>query len=388
VAQRESRYYRVAPRIWRHARDAHWSERLTLFALYLLTSPHRNMVGLYYLPVEYVQADLDWPRDEVESAIDTLERDGFAVYDPDARVMWIRNALAYDAPQNANQIKAAVRQLAELPRTQLLDDLAKSAAENCPALAQAIEARWPDPTRDTANPLSNRLANGLGNRLDTPSDNASANPSDNGSANGLANTVSVSVSVNRSRSRSRSRTRNPSLSGTGSVARAHEKAQRSPRPLDATRDLDEPLDEDQREAIATLEAIPGWPVNARLDAALVRDARRLARQRDAPDLRLAGVALELRQYLSDDPIKRGDHPRARYLRFVQTAAARRPPPEGVRGRPPTGSATSTAVATRTSRYPSAQELERLKEAHEHAEERVAQYAQEHLAHAARDSPGP
>lgn len=154
----KTRYYRVSPKVWRHAKKAGWGDRETLLALYLLTCPHRNMAGLYYLPREYMQADLGWDAGSLRGALDALWRDDFVRYDDDAQVVLILNALAYDAPDNPNQIKAAMKQLEELPETPLLTALADRAAETCEPLSAAICNRWP-------NCLRNGLTNGSGEPL-------------------------------------------------------------------------------------------------------------------------------------------------------------------------------------------------------------------------------
>lgn len=146
----KTRYYRVAPKVWRHAKKAGWGDRETLLALYLLTCPHRNMAGLYYLPREYMQADLGWDAALVSDTLAALEDDDFLAYDYEAGVVLILNARAYDAPDNPNQVKAAMRQLEELPATPLLAALAGSALEHCPELHSALCSPCPHAVQPAA----------------------------------------------------------------------------------------------------------------------------------------------------------------------------------------------------------------------------------------------
>ena len=171
----EARYFRVTPKLWRHAATAGWSQRATLLALYLLTCPHRNIVGLYWLPKSYACEDLRWETGDLDQAMDELVTDGFMRYDAAAKVVFVCNALAYDAPANENVAKAAVKQLQELPSTALLSALAASAERHSEHLHKAISDRW-----------SNGLPNGL--------PNGSSNGSHNGPADGSP-PVSITTTV-------------------------------------------------------------------------------------------------------------------------------------------------------------------------------------------------
>ena len=51
-------YFRVSPRFWGDERMKGLSDDLKLFALYLLTSPHRTIESIFPLPVHYMVADL------------------------------------------------------------------------------------------------------------------------------------------------------------------------------------------------------------------------------------------------------------------------------------------------------------------------------------------
>ncbi len=149
----ESRYYRVSPRIWEHSRRHQWSADTERLALYLLTCAHRNIAGCYRLPRAYAQEDLRWGSEQFAAAFEPLCTEGFCEYDEDARVVLITQALAYDAPENPNQRKAAVRQLQELPATPLLGRLRALAEEYAPPLATDISDLMGEPPAGTTEVL-------------------------------------------------------------------------------------------------------------------------------------------------------------------------------------------------------------------------------------------
>ena len=141
------------------------------------------------------------------------------------------------------------------------------------------------------------------------------------------------------------------------------------------------LDEDQRKAIEVLWAVPGWSCDAALDAKLLEDARAIAVAGGARDLGLSVIARELRQWLADAPIKKGDRPRARFTNFVRIAVQRqdRLAGSGMNGHGPPARAAPSAPR----RTPMTEELEAGgdRDSEQAAAEYLARYG---AAHAPRD----
>lgn len=132
------RYYQVSPRIWTDEKALAWDDDARLLALYLLTCPHRNLEGLYRLPLSYAVGDLSWSERRVRKALDRLIADSFASYDFDVEVVWVRNVLRYQAPKSERQVAGAIAALSEVPSTPLRDRLREVAETVAPELANAI----------------------------------------------------------------------------------------------------------------------------------------------------------------------------------------------------------------------------------------------------------
>jgi hypothetical protein len=104
------RYYRITPRFWQDSDVRNeWTEDMRMLALYLMTSPHRNMVGLYYCPLSYMANDLQWSLKKVNISIDSLQVSDFVRYDASAQVAFLVNGLKHDSPSNPQQVKGAVK---------------------------------------------------------------------------------------------------------------------------------------------------------------------------------------------------------------------------------------------------------------------------------------
>jgi|SRR5580704_14089394 hypothetical protein len=131
-----AQYYRVSPNFWKGRRS--WSDREKLLAQYLLSCPHRNLEGLYWLPLAYVEADLAWAPKVVRSCLQTISTDGFAAYDDDAEVLFLCKALSFQAPSSAKQLQGAISNLERVPKTALWDRFLKACDEWAPELAEKI----------------------------------------------------------------------------------------------------------------------------------------------------------------------------------------------------------------------------------------------------------
>lgn len=129
----------MSPLFWTDARVRQWDDPTRMLALYLLTCPHRNLEGLFRLPLSYVTADLDWPMAKLREAMRQLEDDEFLLRDKETDVVLIRRALKYQAPRSAKQIKGALSALAEVPASSVHDAFREVCERYAPALAEALD---------------------------------------------------------------------------------------------------------------------------------------------------------------------------------------------------------------------------------------------------------
>lgn len=136
-------YYRVSPKFWLWARRRSLTDAETSLAFYLLTCEHRNLEGLYRLPLPYVAADLGWPAEKVSETLASVIVTGFAAHDADAEMILIPKALKHQAPTTDKQIIGAVSQLERIPRTCLWSAFRMACRSHCPKLADALDSRWP-----------------------------------------------------------------------------------------------------------------------------------------------------------------------------------------------------------------------------------------------------
>lgn len=85
-------YSKISPQFWvgrtgREIRELGIESRM--IAIYLLSCPHSTMLGVYYLPIEYIVHDTKINKDGVVSALQKLISIGFCSYDDQAEYIWV-----------------------------------------------------------------------------------------------------------------------------------------------------------------------------------------------------------------------------------------------------------------------------------------------------------
>lgn len=84
-----------------------------VLAAYLITSPHSNMAGVYYLPLTYIGQDTGLDFNSVCEGLAKLERLGFAVYDHATEWVWVCGAIDYQVNLRNSKQVAGARTLVE-----------------------------------------------------------------------------------------------------------------------------------------------------------------------------------------------------------------------------------------------------------------------------------
>lgn len=115
-------YAKVSSHFWidgigHQMRDLGREAQLT--AIYLITSAHSNMIGIYYLPVAFISHEIGLPFDEALKALQSLCEIGFCSYDKKTEYVWIHDT-AFDQVSlqlvlNDNRIRAVNDAYAALP---------------------------------------------------------------------------------------------------------------------------------------------------------------------------------------------------------------------------------------------------------------------------------
>jgi len=91
-------YATVAPQFWlgktgRELRKKGAEGQVVSF--YLMTSPHANMLGLYYLPILYIAHETGLGLEGASKGLKSSIEAGFCSYDEDTEMVWVHEMAAY-----------------------------------------------------------------------------------------------------------------------------------------------------------------------------------------------------------------------------------------------------------------------------------------------------
>jgi hypothetical protein len=114
------RYQKIHSQIWYDEKFSLLTPDAQILFLYILTSPHSNSIGLYVLPMAYMEGDLGWSHQRVSKAFTELLKTGSIMYN--SPIIFIKNHLKYNPIDslNKNQLKNIVKIIGQLPRNPLI----------------------------------------------------------------------------------------------------------------------------------------------------------------------------------------------------------------------------------------------------------------------------
>jgi hypothetical protein len=133
-------YTRVESKFWQDEKMRAVTDDARYLMLYLLTSPHRNIMGFYFLPVPYACFDLGWDEKRFSKGLNELLKIQVIRYDQGSHVVLIQNYLKHNPLENPNQVKSAIDRLGEMPQTSLFREFARILEQsNKPFIKPLIE---------------------------------------------------------------------------------------------------------------------------------------------------------------------------------------------------------------------------------------------------------
>lgn len=128
-----------------------------LLALYLLSSPHTSMIGLFRLPDGYVSEDLNWGFERVSKGFENLSANGFATRDSVSKWVFIHKYLHWNKIQNQNQAKSAIKVLLDAPdKIPFKTEVARVLIDSCRRFKGDIDQEFETLTQTLSKPLPNQ----------------------------------------------------------------------------------------------------------------------------------------------------------------------------------------------------------------------------------------
>lgn len=133
------RYSNIYSDMWFDQKFSELTDSEKVFFIYLLTSPHCNMIGFYRLPIKYIMADLNLKKPEIDNRINTLSLKKFISYEYGIDMVLIHNYLRYNTPKSETQLKGAAKSFKEIPACSLTNKFVDCVNAHCIPLTNYID---------------------------------------------------------------------------------------------------------------------------------------------------------------------------------------------------------------------------------------------------------
>ena len=160
-------YGKIFTTFWTSPTARAMSEDGRTVALYLMSSPHTNMIGVFRLPDGYICEDLQWPSERVSKGLANCSLNGFATREEGSKWLVIHKHLQWNPIENPNQAKAALKLIESIPQEM----------PEKPAVARVMA--------DSCERFRDKLDKGFWNRLETLSKPVTGTGAVTGTVTGL-----------------------------------------------------------------------------------------------------------------------------------------------------------------------------------------------------------
>ncbi|HUW38597.1 MAG TPA: hypothetical protein VMV91_14830 [Rhodocyclaceae bacterium] len=118
-------YAKASPQFWigTTGKKLRGDPEAQVVAFYLISSPHANMLGLYYLPMAYLCHETGLSQEGASKALRRVRELGFCEYDEETEMVWVIEAARFQIADQLNpsdkQTIGISNELMKLPRTKL-----------------------------------------------------------------------------------------------------------------------------------------------------------------------------------------------------------------------------------------------------------------------------
>lgn len=115
------RYRKIYPRIWRHPGFKALTPSSQKLALYLLSGPQTNPVGLFHFSPALAADDLGVATETLRKGLTDVRETFGWLFDAGAGVFYIPSWWRWNKPEGVNVLKGNLKELSEIPPSHLME---------------------------------------------------------------------------------------------------------------------------------------------------------------------------------------------------------------------------------------------------------------------------
>ncbi len=114
-------YAKIAPSFWtgRTGKKLRGNHEAQIVALYLLTTQHANMIGVFNCPIAYISHDTGLPLEGALKGLQSLIEADFCTFDSDTDVVWVHEMARFQVDESLsakdNRVKGILKEYERIP---------------------------------------------------------------------------------------------------------------------------------------------------------------------------------------------------------------------------------------------------------------------------------
>lgn len=146
----------ISPKFWigETGKKLRGQPEAQIVALYLMTCPHANMIGVFHCPLLYIAHETGLPFEGASKGLRSLIEAGFCTYDDDAEVVFVHRMVTFQVGESLkdtdNRVKAVIKEWQNIQSSQLRQAFAELHAG---AFHLPVETKKPSPSKAPRKPL-------------------------------------------------------------------------------------------------------------------------------------------------------------------------------------------------------------------------------------------
>lgn len=116
-------YAKVAPTFWtgRTGRQLRSNPEAQIVAMYLMTCPHANMIGVFHCPLIYISHETGLPLEGASKGLQSLIEAGFCSFEADIELVWVHEMARFQAGDslkaNDNRVTGIRKAFESIPQS-------------------------------------------------------------------------------------------------------------------------------------------------------------------------------------------------------------------------------------------------------------------------------
>ena len=124
-------YSKVSSGFWtgKTGRSLRGDMQTQIVAMYLMTSPHSNMIGVFHCPILYIAHETGSPLEGATEGLKKLIQGGFCTYEEDSETIWVHQMANFQIGEalkaSDNRVKDIRKQFENLPEGRIKTEFFK-----------------------------------------------------------------------------------------------------------------------------------------------------------------------------------------------------------------------------------------------------------------------